>query len=136
MPYQFRVRVETQALRESWLGCIFVLSKRPSQNVLPGFLARSVTYYVRSGPEQSSVCWLSLKRKFAFTEKKSVDLWRFADRALKIPFGRSPMSNYTAPLRDMRFVVEDVLDFDGHFATIDPSGETNVELKVDKNKIK
>lgn len=38
------------------------------------------------------------------------------------------MSDYTAPLRDTRFVLEDVLDYDTHLARLDPSEDLNVEL--------
>lgn len=38
------------------------------------------------------------------------------------------MSNYSAPLRDMRFALQEVLNFDDHLTSLDPSGEVNVEL--------
>lgn len=38
------------------------------------------------------------------------------------------MSQYNAPLRDTRFATEEVLDFGGHLALIDPEGDINLEL--------
>ena len=51
------------------------------------------------------------------------------------------MSQYQAPLRDMKFHIDEVLDFPGHYAAAGPSGLTDEEVagilgEVEVNKVR